>query len=133
MRFWRRIPFALILTTVWLTVKAVGANTEAGGLIGIVLILLSFLALVIEFFKSADIGVRSFMIDTVFSVVATVTVTVIMTKAIITEGLVNLHFPDYLFGFVILVDAVLSPVMSFSMALRNISGNVGTREEIEAN
>lgn len=126
---WRRIPYVFLLAIFWFAMKMSEANMSAGSFLGIVLIITCICVILLEFVKSMDIGIRSFMIDNTLSVSTTVFTVFIFAKCV-TLG--NLCFADIMLGITVLVDALLSPVNSFSMALRNLSGNVGTKTNEEA-
>lgn len=94
---------------------------------------LGVFVLFVEFFKSGDINAASFLLDLLWSVVALVTATALMTYFLLeieptavqagdTWGMVN-YF--HWFGCaIILGDAIISPFNSFRTALRNLG--VGT-------
>ena len=74
--------------------------------------------LLIEFVKSGDIGVVSFMLDTTSSVIAVMVSTALLTYMVFTlhEAPTFFHW----FGYAIIIgDALFSPVNAFRTALRN--------------
>ena len=74
--------------------------------------------LFIEFVKSGDIGLVSFLLDTVFSVIAVIASTALLTYMLFTlkEAPTFFHW----FGYAIIVgDALFSPANAFRTALRN--------------
>ena len=74
--------------------------------------------LFVEFIKSGDIGVVSFLLDTTFSVLAVITSTALLTYMFfaLKEPLTFFHW----FGYAIVVgDALFSPANAFRTALRN--------------
>lgn len=122
MRNWRRLPFTLFLLILWAVLRLADVKMTAGSLSGITFVILGFLVLIVEFFKSADIGVRTFRIEQAVTVLTTISATIGLTRI----GFNDIHFGDVILGVVIVFDAWVSPVNSFSMALRNVQGNIGT-------
>ncbi len=93
-------------------------NISLEGPSGFTFIGLAVMVLFIEFVKSGDIGVVSFLLDTTFSVIA-----VIVSTALLTYMLFSLNeMPTFFhwFGYAIIVgDALFSPANAFRTALRN--------------
>jgi hypothetical protein len=119
---WRRFPFTLILLILWAGLRMSGIKMSAGDVSGIVFILASISVLIIEFCKSADIGMKTFKIEQAVSVFVTVVATIALTR-LVSFG--DIHIGDIFLAIVVVCDAWVSPVTSFGMALRNIQGNVG--------
>lgn len=74
--------------------------------------------LFVEFLKSGDIGVVSFLLDTTFSVIALISSTALLTYMAfaLNESPTFFHW----FGYAIIIgDALFSPANSFRTALRN--------------
>ncbi len=126
---WSKVPYVLLLTVFWFTMKMTEMDMSAGSFLGITLVIACVIVMLAEFIKSMDIGIRSFKIDLALSVFTTVFATALITRYV---HLGNLCFADGMIGFTVLVDAWVSPVGSFAMALRNIQGNVGTETNTEA-
>ncbi len=79
---------------------------------------LAVAVLFVEFIKSGDIGVVSFLLDTTFSVLAVIASTALLTYMFfaLNEQLTFFHW----FGYAIVVgDALFSPANAFRTALRN--------------
>ena len=125
-------PLLLVTGIVWSTSKLSGVSTDTASFTGIGLILFSFATLVLEFFKSGDIGLRTFASDQAFSVAQTVLASVTLALVIRDRGFAAISLPDVVFAVVTLCDAWLSPFNSFRTALRNISGtNITTHPSAE--
>jgi hypothetical protein len=110
------MPYALILTVAWSVMKFINLNTSFDG-VGAVLVGLTFAAILAEFYKSSDIGVSAFGIDTGCSVLQVIVATITFTQKID-----YIFLPDILLGVAILADAWFSPFNSFKTALRNFGG-----------
>lgn len=117
-----RIPFVLLLILIWIGLRMGGLDVSAGSIAGIVLMVLCFIVLIIEFYKSADIGLRTFKLEMAGTVLNTVLATFLVSRYV---ALNDIHTGDVFVMVVVLVDAWLGPVASFAMALRNVSANLG--------
>jgi hypothetical protein len=126
---WYKLPYVLLLVLFWFATKMCGVNMTAGSPLGVTLILTCVVIIVIELSKSMDIGTGSFKRDLAFSIFTTVLTTALIARYVNLE---NLCLVDVFMATTVLIDAYLSPVCSFAMALRNLSGNVGTKENEEA-
>lgn len=118
---WRNIPFVLALLALWVGIKLAGYNTSFVGPVGITLICVTFFVLFIEFFKSGDIGLKTFGLDTAFSVLQVIACTATVTYLITRSSWGVMSIPDLLVCFTVLVDAWFSPYNSFRTALRNFA------------
>jgi hypothetical protein len=110
--------FPWILTPIIYLVVIHQLNISLEGPSGYTFIGLAVAVLFIEFVKSGDIGVVSFLLDTTFSVIA-----VISSSALLTYMLFSLEqTPTFFhwFGYAIVIgDALFSPANAFRTALRN--------------
>jgi hypothetical protein len=112
-----RFPWGLlIVAAMWLAYKS---QADLSGTLGLVFIGLCVFVVIVEFFKSGDIRLGPFMLDLIFSVVAVVTATALLTYMVTRPdgGIPSFHYQ--LGAVVLLVDAILSPFNSFRTALRN--------------
>lgn len=119
MKNWRRIPFALALTTLWAFLSIFAIDMNRGGLTSTALITLSMLVLITEFYKSGDITLYFFGLDLFFALINTVLYVTCITILIKSLGIQGLFIGDFFVGFVVLADGWFSPVNSFRTALRN--------------
>ena len=93
-------------------------NISLEGPLGYTFLVLAVVVLFIEFVKSGDIGVVSFMLDTTFSVIAVMASTALLTYMFFTLNETPTFF--HWFGYAIVVgDALFSPANAFRTALRN--------------
>lgn len=111
---WKQIPYVLLITNIWSIGKLAGLSTS---------LLLVFAALAVEFFKSGDIGLNTFGMDTAFSVLQVICGTVTITLMFCNHK--PLTLPDCLLCLVVLADAWFSPFNSFRTALRIFSSILG--------
>lgn len=116
---WKQIPYVLLITNIWSIGKLAGLSTSLLSFFGIVVLLLVFAALAVEFFKSGDIGLNTFGMDTAFSVLQVICGTVTITLMFCNHK--PLTLPDCLLCLVVLADAWFSPFNSFRTALRNFA------------
>ncbi|XOF34755.1 MAG: hypothetical protein ACL93V_05560 [Candidatus Electrothrix sp. YB6] len=93
-------------------------NISLEGPLGYTFIGVAVGVLFIEFVKSGDIGLVSFLLDTTFSVIAVVASTALLTYMFFTLDKPPTFF--HWFGYAIIVgDALFSPANAFRTALRN--------------
>jgi hypothetical protein len=123
MKNWQRIPYVLIMLIGWAIMRYLEVDMSAGSVASTVLVIVSFLVLIAEFYKSADVGLRTFKIELAVTVFTTIVATILITRLVSFE---DIHLGDVVLGIVVLCDAWISPVTSFAMALRNIQGNIGS-------
>ena len=131
--FLGKFPWALLVVFYPVVMFQMEIDMGADIHYGFVYIGLGVLVLFVEFFKSGDINAASFLLDLLWSVVALVAGTALMTYFLLeiepgaaqagnTWAMVN-YF--HWFGCaIILGDAIISPFNSFRTALRNLG--VGT-------
>ncbi len=111
-----RIPWIFVPIIYLVAIHELNISLE--GPLGYTFIGLAVAVLFIEFIKSGDIGVVSFLLDTSFSVLAVIASTALLTYMFFTlnEPLTFFHW----FGYAIVVgDALFSPANAFRTALRN--------------
>ena len=111
-----RIPWIFVPIIYLVVIHEVNISLE--GPSGYTFIGLAVGVLFVEFIKSGDVGVMSFMLDTTFSVLAVIASTALLTYMFFTlnEPLTFFHW----FGYAIVVgDALFSPANAFRTALRN--------------
>ena len=93
-------------------------NISLEGPMGYTFIGVAVVVLFIEFVKSGDIGVVSFLLDTTSSVIAVIASTALLTYMFFTLDETPTFF--HWFGYAIIVgDALFSPANAFRTALRN--------------
>ncbi|MCI5136964.1 MAG: hypothetical protein D3922_00800 [Candidatus Electrothrix sp. AR1] len=93
-------------------------NISLEGPLGYTFIGLAVVVLFVEFVKSGDIGVVSFLLDTTSSVIAVMASTALLTYMFFTLQETPTFF--HWFGYAIIVgDALFSPANAFRTALRN--------------
>ena len=90
------------------------------GMVGNIYIACGIVVLVIEFVKSGEMSSSSFILDQLFSVIAVILSTCLLTSLYLQTGkLPNFY---YLFGYAIIIgDSIFSPFNAYRMAMRNIS------------
>jgi hypothetical protein len=116
MSLFSKIPWTLLLIAYLLAIHFSGIQME--GVPGYVFIGLGVLVLFAEFFKSGDISSATFLTDIIFSVIALVLATGLLTYMLF--GLQQTPSFFHWFGYaIILGDAIISPFNSFRTALRN--------------
>jgi hypothetical protein len=120
---WKRIPSVLVVCALWAIAKFSGLDTGIASVAGVAVVLFAFVALAAEFFKSGDIGLGAFGLDTAFSV-AQVAVCSANVTMLLARGY-SLTIPDILLCVVVVCDAWFSPFNSFRTALRNWASPVG--------
>ena len=118
---WKRVPFPLILLAFWNLLRWTGVGLSIGSVVGIVLMALSFLVIMLEFWKSGDIALPSFIRDQTFAVIATLCVGVTVT--LVWEHRV-FYIADLFVIAAVLTDALISSVNSYRTALRNIQAGI---------
>ena len=110
------IPWTFFLIAYAVVVYVMGLNME--GIQGYVFIGFGMFVLFVEFFKSGDINVGSFLVDIIFAVIAVVVATGLLSYLVFNLDQSPTFF--YWFGYAIVIgDAILSPFKSFRTALRN--------------
>ncbi|MGB5686118.1 MAG: hypothetical protein WBM35_09910 [Candidatus Electrothrix sp.] len=93
-------------------------NISLEGPLGYTFIGVAVVVLFIEFVKSGDIGVVSFLLDTTSSVIAVMASTALLTYMFFTLQETPTFF--HWFGYAIVIgDALFSPANAFRTALRN--------------
>jgi prolipoprotein diacylglyceryltransferase len=115
-------PWTVLIIIYMVAVHAIGISME--GAAGLIFLSLCVIVLMIEFIKSGDIKVLGFLLDIIFSVLALVAATALLTYLYFC-GEVNPTFYDWI-GFVVLLgDAIVSPFNSFRTGLRNLEVSGG--------
>jgi hypothetical protein len=110
--------FPWIFTPVIYLVAVHQLNISLEGPLGYTFIGVAVVVLFIEFVKSGDIGVVSFLLDTTSSVIAVMASTALLTYMFFTLNETPTFF--HWFGYAIIVgDALFSPANAFRTALRN--------------
>lgn len=116
----KRIPWALLLVLLWAGGRYSGVNLGIDGFAIWVFVILSLITLVFEFYKSGDIMLRSFQAD----LISAITTTLVLGYGLCLAQQ-DLQPVDLLVAFVVLTDAIVSPINSFRTALRNMQAAVG--------
>jgi prolipoprotein diacylglyceryltransferase len=117
LNLFNKIPWTLFLIMYMVVVHI--TNLDMSGPLGYAFLLLCMVVLFLEFFKSGDIKVGTFLIDLVSSVIALVITTVLMSYLVFKHGQFPTFF-DWFGAAIILGDCILSPFNSFRTALRNM-------------
>lgn len=111
------MPWTFFLILYMVVVHVTGL--DMGGIMGYVFLVLCMGVLFLEFFKSGDINVWTFLADLIFSTVAVIVATVLISYLMFNGGY-SLSFFDWFGAAIILGDAIISPFNSFRTALRNV-------------
>jgi hypothetical protein len=122
-----KIPFTLILTISWLFLNIGGIDLSASSPFGLSMISLAFIVYMIEFYKSGDIMLRSFMLDLAYAILNLIIVTCYMT--IIIKSGFKICAIDVMISMIALTDIWLSPVNGYRTALRNLSTDISMASE----
>ena len=110
--------FPWIFTPIIYLLVAHRLNFSLEGPSGYTFIGLVVVVLFIEFVKSGDIGLVSFLLDTTFSVIGLIVSTALLTYMYFSLQETPTFF--HWFGYAIIVgDALFSPANAFRTALRN--------------
>ena len=123
MNFLRRAPWAVFLVLSWATARLLGTELATSSIPGQSVIEFGFVALVIEFMFSADIGVAAFQRELGTAIVTLVVASVVATCLITMHR--GIGFVDGFILCIALATAWVCPVNSFKTALRNITTDVG--------
>jgi hypothetical protein len=113
-----RFTNVLFLVALWGILRMTGVALPISGVFAVVLMVLSLIVLTLEFYKSGDIGTRSFRIELALALLA-----VIVTTALITHlwwANESRYLIDVVIFFVVLTDAFLGTYNSYRTALRNV-------------
>lgn len=122
-----KIPFTLILTISWLFLNIGGIDLSASSPFGLSMISLAFIVYIIEFYKSGDIMLRSFMLDLAYAILNLIIVTCYIT--IIIKSEFKICAIDVMISMIALTDIWLSPVNGYRTALRNLSTDISMASE----
>src|SRR5687768_13680419 len=117
MRILRVIPLTVFLTAAWALMRTGKLDLSLNTPYGIGIVIACFVVLTLEFFKSGDINLKSYMIDQAFAILSLISAAALIT-VIINRG-EQLVIADWLIAAVCLIDSWLCPVNSFRTALRN--------------
>src|SRR5687768_10341609 len=129
MKLLRVIPMTVMLAIVWAAMRLSKMDLSLNTPNGIGIVIACFVILTLEFFKSGDISLRSYMIDQAFAILSLIGVSVLITLLFFRgEALV---IADWLVAAVCLIDSWLCPVNSFRTALRNWQSAVAPAAHIE--
>ena len=126
--FLGRFPWALLVIAYPVSMYQLQIDMQADIQFGFGYIALGVFVLFIEFFKSGDINAASFLLDLIWSVVALVLSTALITWALLEltaeagelPGWQQLNYFHWFGCAIILGDAVISPFNAFRTALRNL-------------
>ena len=132
--FLGRFPWALLVIAYPVAMYELQIDMQSQIHFGFIYVGLGVFVLFVEFFKSGDINAASFLLDLLWSVLALVLTTALMTYfllelAPVAESSAGWQTLSYFHWFgcaIILGDAVISPFNSFRTALRNfgVGGSV---------
>ncbi|WP_440995989.1 hypothetical protein [Arhodomonas sp. SL1] len=112
-------PWTLLLIAIALVLEVFTENIR-GTTIDYTMVVVAAVVLVIEVAKSADIKMVRFIVDLVAAIVALIVATALLTYYITTTGKVP-AFYHWVVAGVLVIDAILSPAISFATALRNMA------------
>lgn len=112
------IPFSGFLLLCLIIMHLTQIDLSVGTIASILTIVVSFVVLAVEFFKSGDITFRVFVLDITFSVVVLVIGTWLFSYLFI-RGM-KVYFVDFMVYAILLLDSWMSPVNAFRTALRNL-------------
>lgn len=118
LKFLGRIPWVFAPIIYLVVVHNLKMSLDGSSPLGFTFIGVAVVVLFIEFIKSGDIGVVSFLLDTTFSVIAVIVSTALLTYMVFKLGEKPTFF--HWFGYAIIIgDALFSPANAFRTALRN--------------
>ena len=118
LKFLGRIPWVFAPIIYLVVVHNLKMSLDGSSPLGFTFIGVAVVVLFIEFIKSGDIGVVSFLLDTTFSVIAVIVSTALLTYMVV--GLDQTPTFFHWFGYAIIIgDALFSPANAFRTALRN--------------
>ena len=118
LKFLGRIPWVFAPIIYLVVVHNLKMTLDGSSPLGFTFIGVAVVVLFIEFIKSGDIGVVSFLLDTTFSVIAVIVSTALLTYMVV--GLDQTPTFFHWFGYAIIIgDALFSPANAFRTALRN--------------
>lgn len=130
--FLGKFPWALLVVLYPVAMYQMQIDMSSQIHFGFIYIGLGVFVLFVEFFKSGDINAASFLLDLLWSVVALVLGTALMTyfllevqpAATAEQSWMEVNYFHWFGCAIIFGDAVISPFNSFRTALRNLG--VGT-------
>ena len=118
LKFLGRIPWVFAPIIYLVVVHNLKISLNSNTALGFTFIGVAVVVLFIEFIKSGDIGVVSFLLDTTFSVIAVIVSTALLTYMVVSLDEQPTFF--HWFGYAIIIgDALFSPANAFRTALRN--------------
>ncbi|MCI5192428.1 MAG: hypothetical protein D3915_04790 [Candidatus Electrothrix sp. AU1_5] len=118
LKFFGRIPWVFVPIIYLVVAHNLKISLNSNTALGFTFIGVAVVVLFIEFVKSGDIGVVSFLLDTTFSVIAVIVSTALLTCMVVSNGEQPTFF--HWFGYAIIIgDALFSPANAFRTALRN--------------
>ena len=118
MKLFFLIPWTALLFITLLGFHYFQVDLSTGSASSIIVIIVSFLVLVLEFIKSGDIQFKRFIWDLTQSIVLLILATGFYSYLFFCKQ--HLFFVDYIAYFVIVFDSWLSPINAFRTALRNL-------------
>lgn len=116
------MPLGFLLALLWAILRLCGIHLA--GTVGLVFVGLCLIALIFEFYRSGDIGLKGFALDLLFAQLAFAIVLVTITTIAMRKG-GDFGAIDAFVTIVIFADAYFSPFNSFRTALRNWAANIG--------
>jgi len=120
-RFTRMFPWTILLILAAVTIELLPAEMRGrGSVLDYVMITASIVVLVLEIAKSADIKMTRFVADIVSAVAGVAIASSLLTYYIATAG-ASPSFYHWMVTGVLVTDAILSPIISFATALRNMA------------
>ena len=111
----KTFPAALILTLLWAVMKFMEIDTSVSDMPGIVLLIVTFLVAMFEFYKSVDVNQRQFLADVCYSVAQA-----FLCGILIRSYYEYITLPDLVLVGANLVDATLSPWNSYRSGTRDL-------------
>lgn len=119
--FIKVFPWTLLMILICVFIELVSGKAEVRGTaVDYLMTVFAVLVLILEISKATDIRVSRFITDLLVSVVGLVIATVLLTTYIMASDQAPAFYLWMVCG-ILLVDAILSPTISFATALRNMS------------
>lgn len=119
----RRLPYVSILVLIWAGLRFANVDMTRASIITWIVALAAVGVLMREIFRSLDISFWSFVRD---QVLAVLTLCLVMVLVVRIWQLRTMNLVDWVVAGVAILDATLSPIISFSNALRNLQAGVDT-------
>ena len=120
-----KIPWLLALVCLWIPMKHFGVDFAVSDWTGIALTLVAVGLGLVEIYKGADIGLRTFKYELATALVALVSMALYFALHLVPHRMV--HIPDVVLAIMVVADAWFSPTIAYATALRNFAANVDSQ------